>query len=135
MSGGNLDEQLAWYSRDTGISKSELKQMCLRSGLDALQKGKLKIGATAGRKLPVFLPRPMVEMLRELCGAAGIDGGADGFVEAVLSDDLRDASRSRPGFALGTVSLILDGWEFDPDGIGALTERLCEIAGRRGGAL
>lgn len=42
----NLSEtkkRLLHHSRDTGIPKAELQRMCLKAGLDLLEKGELKV--------------------------------------------------------------------------------------------
>ncbi len=43
MSTATIDEQLGWFSRDTGIPKKELRRMCTAAGLEQLQKGELKV--------------------------------------------------------------------------------------------
>jgi len=45
MSASTLETKLAWYSRDTGIPKRELRRMCMQAGLEQLQRGELKVSA------------------------------------------------------------------------------------------
>jgi hypothetical protein len=45
MNAAAIDQDLDRHSLDTGIPKQELKRMCLRAGLDQLQRGELKVRA------------------------------------------------------------------------------------------
>jgi hypothetical protein len=51
MSTTALESTLAFYSRDTGIPKRELRRMCMQAGLEQLSRGELKVSAkNAGNK-------------------------------------------------------------------------------------
>lgn len=107
-----IETDLDRHSKDTGIPKAELKRMCLRAGLDQLQRGELKVKADEGL-LPVFLPADDVRLLRELCEAADIEGGADGLIAGILESIARDSLTSTASIAAGVQDLILDGWVFE----------------------
>ncbi len=50
MNASALDRSLSKSSKDTGIPKKDLKNLCLRAGLELLQKGELVIKAKPKRK-------------------------------------------------------------------------------------
>ncbi|MFT3991837.1 MAG: hypothetical protein QM680_10560 [Luteolibacter sp.] len=120
---------LAWHSRDLGISRKELREMCFRSGLESLNRGELKVTPVSNR-LPVFLPRGMVLLLRELCeGAADLEGGADGFVEGILEYMVNETPKCAVEIHTGIVEMIASGWilggENGPEGV---VRRMIDVA-------
>lgn len=66
-------------------------------------------------KLPVFLTTETATRLREICGAAGIEGGADGFSQVILGDMLETSLLSRKLSPTGVPAAIMGGWDIaDP---------------------
>lgn len=47
-----LEIEIGRQSKDTGIPAKELKRMCLRAGLEQLQKGELKVTKKTGGVAP-----------------------------------------------------------------------------------
>lgn len=45
MSATSQNSKIAFHSKDTGIPQKELVRMCIRAGLELLEKGELKISA------------------------------------------------------------------------------------------
>lgn len=50
MSATALENKIAWFSRDTGIPKRELRRMCMQAGLEQLQRGELKVTAKSAKQ-------------------------------------------------------------------------------------
>jgi len=108
-----LEKRLQAHSKDTGVPAAELRNMCLRFGLEALDRGDLKVGPTTGDRLPIFLPAPTVELLREICEAAELDDGAEELVGDLIGSMVIDSIKSSERFLEGVPELILDGWVWD----------------------
>ncbi len=65
----------------------------------------------APEKLPIHLPADDVRFLREMCEAAEIAGGAEGFVDAIIGDMVSSTLRGSNDIS----GLIFDAWTFKPD--------------------
>lgn len=73
-------------------------------------------------KSPIYLPTATVDLLRDLCEAAGIHEGAEGFAGVFLGELIQDSLKSErhpddsPGFGLhGVPALIPDLWSLGDD--------------------
>ena len=67
-------------------------------------------------KLPVLIACETAQRLREICGAAGLDGGADGFAQVILGDMLDVSLLSRESSLTGVPAAIMEGWPHDDPG-------------------
>ncbi len=65
-----------------------------------------------GDKLPVYLPLGDVSLLEEICKAADVEGGADGYIAGLLGHSIESGLQSTPGkgkqFAAGLDGICLD---------------------------
>ncbi len=81
----NLETELAAQSADIGIPLAELKRMCMRAGLDQLQRDGLKVRLPEG-KLPLMLPSWIVQRLADAGRVADLENPDTAIAEAVLGD-------------------------------------------------
>lgn len=111
------------------IPAGELHELLLSAALDAVEstlarQGKITLPLdlktwskeeTDGL-LPIYLPAQKVELLREICDAAGIIGGAEAFADATLGVTIDDSLKSegRPdggNYGLrGSLEMIPELW-------------------------
>ncbi len=114
MNATTIKADLERHSRDTGIRVPELRRICLRAGLELLERGELKVRDPRA-KLPIYLPADDVRFLREMCEAAEVGSeGADDLVATVIRDTIHDSPRK--DYAGCIEELILGFWLFEPEG-------------------
>lgn len=72
--------------------------------------------------LPIYLPARKVQLLRELCDATRIEGGADAYADTILGGEIEESLKSKrgtdgvPGSGLdGAAAMIHSLWTFGDD--------------------
>ena len=110
-----LEAQLAQRSLDHGIPVADLRRACLAAGLAMLEKGALAVRRKAAERLPLYLPAPDVRFLQEMCDAAQIQDGADGFLGEIVGDMIRDSFRSKPRHLCGVPEVIFSSWDISDE--------------------